>query len=153
MRRWIAYLSVFVTVWLFCAGVWHLSAERGCVRIDTAQESPETEIAARAVADFAWWDSYAWYVVPAGDPVSMSCRTTGGMNAGVRCWWLTGLKRELSSPVFQAADILLTYLGRRSSARSFASWRASLCGASCGDAVSVSRPGDGYIYALRRIVI
>lgn len=154
MRRLIAYMSVVFIALLLSAGVFHFSAERGFVRTgDFGRESSAAEIVARAAADLAWQDSYTRYVVPAADTGSVSGHTAGGLNGGVRCLWLKGLRRELSSPVFQATDIFLTYLGRRSSARSFASWRASLCGASCGDAISVSRPGDGYIYALRRIVI
>lgn len=149
-----SYMSLVFTALLLSAGVFHFSAERGFVCSgDSGWESSVAKVEGRASSDIALQDSYTWYVAPSGDPVSVSGRTAGGANSGARCSWLTGLRRELSSPVFQATDIFLTYLGRESSARSFASWRASLCGASCGGAISVSRPGDGYIYALRRIVI
>lgn len=154
MRRLIAYMSVVFTVLLLSVGVFHFSAERGFVRAaDLGRESSVAEFDIRLSSDIALQDSYTWYIMPAGDPVSLSGHMAGGGNVGARCSWLKGLRRELSSPVFQATDIFLTYLGRESSARSFVSWRASLCGVSCGGAISVLRPGDGYIYALRRIVI
>lgn len=153
-RRLIAYMSVVFTALLLSAGVFHFSAERDYARVgDSGRESSMAKVEGCASSDIALQDSYTWFVAPSGDPVSVSGRTAGGANGSARCSWLTGLRRELSSPVFQATDIFLTYLGRESSARSFASWRASLCGASCGGAISVSRPGDGYIFALRRIVI
>ena len=154
MRRLMAYLSVFFTVLLLSAGVVHFSAERGYACVSGVPEGTlRAEVAGGGSSDLALQDSYTWYVVPSTDPVSLSGRTAGGANSGVRCSWLTGLRREVSGPGFPAADIFLSYLGRESSARSFASWRASLCGASCGGAISVSRPGDGFIYALRRIVV
>ena len=73
--------------------------------------------------------------------------------SGARCFWMTVMRRAMRSPVFQSTDLFLTYLGRASAARAFASWRMSLCGNACGAAVAVSRAGDGCVYALRRIVI
>lgn len=152
MRRLAVYLSVVCTVLLLSSGVFRFPAERG----EACAGSPagaELLVAEGTSSDFALQDSYTWYLAPAADPASVSGRPANGGGGGARCSWLTGLRRELSSPVYQSSDIFLAYLGRESSARSFASWRASLCGASCGGAISVSRPGDGYVFALRRIVI
>lgn len=155
MRRLTAYISALCVALLLVAGVIHFTAAgEGYVVSGNGDAASERVAAGHTSADFSLQDSYAWYISPASDPSSVGSNANGG-NAvnGARCSWLTGMRRELSSPVFQAADIFLTYSGRESSARSFASWRASRCGVSCGGAISVSRPGDGYVYALRRIVI
>lgn len=155
MRRLTAYISALCVALLLAAGVIHFTAAEEVYAVSGNNASSSERVAAgHTSADFSLQDSYTWYVAPMSDPSSVGSTANGG-NAvnGARCSWLTGLRRELSSPVYQAADVFLTYLGRESSARSFASWRASRCGASCAGAISVSRPGDGYVYALRRIVI
>lgn len=157
MRRLTAYISTLCVALLLVAGTVHFTASasgEGCALPDSGNAGSEKVAPGHSSADFSLQDSYAWYIGPTSDPSSVGSNANGG-NAvnGARCSWLTGMRRELSSPVYQAADVFLTYLGRESSARSFASWRASLCGASCAGAISVSRPGDGYVYALRRIVI
>lgn len=155
MRRLTAYISALCVALLLAAGVVHFTAAGDSYALSGNGDAASERVAAgHTSADFALEDSYAWYISPASDPSTVGSNANGG-NAvnGARCSWLTGLRRELSSPVYQAADVFLTYLGRESSARSFASWRASRCGASCAEAISVSRPGDGYVYALRRIVV
>lgn len=153
MRRLTAYIptlcAALLLMFLLAGGT-----GRGCTLSDSGRITSERVNAEHTSAGFSLPDSYAWYVGPMPDLSSVGSHANGG-NAvnGARCTWLTGMRRELSSPVFLATDVFLTYLGRESSARSFASWRASLCGASCAGGISVSRPGDGYVYALRRIVI
>lgn len=145
MRRWLAYISLFFAALLICGAL------AGCGLRDqgTAGAVPSADASSAAAAN-----SFGWDAAPVGTGTVLSGPSSGvAAGNGVRCSWLTGLRRELSSPVFQTLDLCLSYRGRLSAARSFASWRASLCGASCGGAVSVLQPGDGYVFALRRIVI
>ncbi|WP_283390758.1 hypothetical protein [Millionella massiliensis] len=147
------YRSLLYVCLLFATALFYLAAasngiQRSCVHTDHTAQLIDTSSPDRSAAD-----NYTFALVPISEQGSLSSRTTNSTASGARCSWLTGFRREISSPVFRSPDTRLSYLGRESAARSFTTWRTRLCGNSCGRATSVSRAGDGVVLALRRIVI
>ncbi|WP_300728550.1 hypothetical protein [uncultured Rikenella sp.] len=148
MRRLSIYISLVCVALLVVAGATRVVSAAGRLSVPVAVDS-----ALLTADDSATGEGYILPLTGEGDAFS---RGLGGVRTGLseaRCFWLTGMRRALRSPVFQSTDLFLTYLGRASAARAFAAWRMSLCGNACGAAVAVSRAGDGCVYALRRIVI
>ncbi len=149
MRRLSIYISLICAALLVVAGAARIVSAEGRIWSPVAaDEGYRMPDAASTLEEGV--------VLIAGVESEVFARGLGGARTGMpeaRCFWLTGMRRALWSPIFQSTDLFLTYLGRASAARAFAAWRMSLCGNACGAAVAVSRAGDGCVYALRRIVI
>lgn len=101
-------------------------------------------------------DRCSWYLAPAsGNATALGHVTTPASTAnGTRCYWLTGFRRVLSSPLFLLTDTRLAYAQRETSARAFSRRRQGAVNSFCSPvAATVTRPSDGYLYALGCMVI
>lgn len=158
MQRWTPYLALVLTAILLAAGRIFFPATEGSASVAIPAEThtllrvcdddPTTNLTVR--------DRCSWYLAPASGTSTTLGRihTPSPQANGIRCHWLTGFRRVLSSPLFLPSDTRLAYARQESSARAFARRRQGAGMTLFGPvAATVTRPADGYLYTLGCMVI
>lgn len=159
MQRWTPYLALMLTAILLAAGRLFFPATEGPGPVAGLSVEPHSVPVVcydDPTANLTVQDRCSWYLAPAsGNATALGGIHTSSPQAnGTRCHWLTGFRRVLSSPLFLPADTRLAYARQESSARAFARRRRGAGNSFCSPAAAtVTRPSDGYLYALGCMVI
>ena len=159
MQRWTPYLALVLTAMLLAVGAFFFPATEGPGPVAGHSVEPHNLPVVcydDPTANLTVQDRCSWYLGPASGNSTVLGRihTSSPQANGTRCHWLTGFRRVLSSPLFLPADTRLAYARQESSARAFARRRRGAGNSFCSPAAAtVTRPSDGYLYALGCMVI
>lgn len=159
MQRWVTYVACMLTAMLLAVGFFFFPATERSTRPTDAAHPQSHSILVHyddPTANLTVQDRCSWYLAPAsGNTTTLGRVTTPASTANsTRCYWLTGFRRVLLSPLFLPVDTRLAYAQRETSARAFSHRRQGALNSLCSPvAATVTRPADGYLYALGCMVI